>query len=85
MFLDKYNPEQFEIIGQGGSPELFEPTKQYINPLRHSKDGTVPASEINGILVYPASEGHIPKIYYTADNIDYKLIQPYTRILIKRI
>ena len=84
-FLDKYNPEQFEIIGQGGSPELFVPTKQYTNPLRHSKDGIVPASEINGILVYPASEEHIPKIYYTADNIDYRLIQPYTRILIKRI
>ena len=84
-FLDKYNPEQFDIIGQGGSPELFVPTKQYINPLRHSKDGTVPASEINGILVYPIFEERIPKIYYTADNIDYKLIQPYTRILIKRI
>jgi len=85
LFLDKYNPEQFKIIGQGGSPELFVPTKQYTNPLRHSKDGIVPASEINGILVYPTFEERIPKIYYTADNIDYRLIQPYTRILIKRI
>lgn len=36
-FLDKYNPEQFEIIELGNSRDNFTPNKDYINPKKHKK------------------------------------------------
>ncbi len=40
-FLDKYNPEQFEIIELGNSRDNFTPNKDYINPKKHTKDGRI--------------------------------------------
>ena len=84
-FLDKYNPEQFEIIGLGTSRELYIPTKHYINPRKHFKDGRiVSANEINSTLAYKINKEDVKNVYYVADNVDYYLFQPYARILIKK-
>ncbi len=84
-FLDKYNPDQFEIIGLGTTRNLYTPTKTYINPKKYFKDGrVVPANEINSTLAYPITINQIKNVYYTADNVDKILFQPYARILIRR-
>ena len=83
-FLDKYNPEQFEIIGLGTSREHYTPTKTYINPVKCFSDGRIKtANEINSTLVYPIKKEEIKKVYYKAENSDKLLFQPYARILIK--
>lgn len=84
-FLDKYCPEQFEIVGLGTTRDLYTPTKTYINPKKHFKDGrVVAANEINSTLTYPISKSEIKSVYYVADNVDGFLFQPYARILIKK-
>lgn len=84
-FLDKYNPEQFEIIGLGTSKELYTPIKQYKNPKKYFSDGRiVSANEINSTLAYKIDKTVIKNVYYKADNIDYLLFQPYARILIRK-
>lgn len=80
-FLDKYNPEQFEIIALGNL-NGFVPDKVYVNPKSHIK-GQVSTNEmINSVLTLKGKDkkGN----YYTADNIDYHVFAPYARILIKR-
>jgi hypothetical protein len=85
-FLDKYNPEQFEILGITSGRDEFEaiPTKRYINPKQINRDG----SETNGSKANTRATlllSQIPKgIYYTADNSDGPLRILYARILIKR-
>lgn len=84
-FLDKYNPEQFEIVGMTSGRDEFEatPTKKYINPKQHNEDGTI----TNGSKANTSSTIlHITKpdgVYYTADNADGFLKVLYTRFLIK--
>lgn len=85
-FMDKYNPEQFEIIGLGTSKDLYTPTKQYINPKKKFTDGrVVSANEINSTLCYKIKFSDVKNVYYTAENIDYIVFQPYARILVQRI
>lgn len=81
-FLDKYNPEQFEIVALGNSRENFKPNKNYINAKKVLKDGSVQnGNAINCVLAINSKEK--PKsVYYISDNSDY-LIAPYARILIK--
>lgn len=80
-FLDKYCPEQFEILFLGnlnGFPTL----KTYINPKSHIK-GVIKSNEmINAVLTLKGEDkkGN----FYTADNIDYTVYAPYARILIRR-
>ena len=84
-FLDKYNPNQFEIVGLGTSRYLYTPTKTYINPRKYFKDGrVVSANEINSTLTYKIEKKDIKNVYYVADNVDYFLFQPYARVLIKK-
>jgi hypothetical protein len=84
-FLDKYNPEQFEIVGLTSGRDEFEcvPSKKYINPLQHNTNKTV----INGSKANTRATlklNDIPTdIYYTADNADGPLSIVYARILIK--
>ncbi|MBX7156153.1 MAG: adenine-specific methyltransferase EcoRI family protein [Bacteriodetes bacterium] len=81
-FLDKYNPDQFEIIGLGNSRENFTPNKDYINPYKVLKDGQKKnGNAINCVL---AIETNVKpnEIHYTSSNSRY-LIAPYARILIK--
>jgi hypothetical protein len=83
-FLDKYNPDQFEIVGLGNSRDNFTPTKEYLNPQKVLKDGKkVNGGAINCVLTIKSSKKPVDVIYYTSDNTKY-LIAPYARILIKR-
>lgn len=84
-FLDKYNPEQFEIIELGNSRDNFTPTKDYINPKKHLKNGKIMAGgAINCVLAIEQNTKPTDTIYYTSDNSKY-LVPPYARILIKRV
>ena len=83
-FLDKYNPDQFEIIALGNSRDNFTPNKDYVNPIKHLKNGEeMNGGAINCVLAIEEEEKPVGKIYYTADNAKY-LVPPYARILIKR-
>ena len=82
-FLDKYNPEQFEIAGLGNSRDNFTPTKDYVNAKKVLKDGKiVNGNAINCVLAISRDEKPIGEIYYTSDNSSY-LVAPYARILIR--
>ena len=82
-FLDKYNPEQFEIIALGNSRENFTPTKDYINPKKVMKNGKiVNGGAINCVLAIEVEDKPEGTIYYISDNSKY-LIPPYARILIR--
>lgn len=84
-FLDKYNPDQFKIVGLTSGRDEFEctPSKKYINPLQHNLNKTV----INGSKANTRATiklNGIPQdIYYTADNANGPLAIVYARILIK--
>ena len=83
-FMDKHNPDQFEIIGLGNSRDNFTPNKDYINPKKHTKDGKiVNGGSINCVLTLETDKQPNGMVYYTSDNSKY-LIPPYARILIKR-
>lgn len=82
-FLDKYCPEQFEIIELGNSRENFTPSKDYINPRKHMKNGRiVSGGAINCVLAIEYENEPEGIVYYTSDNSKY-LVPPYARILIK--
>nr|WP_246059000.1 adenine-specific methyltransferase EcoRI family protein [Campylobacter troglodytis] len=83
-FLDKYNPEQFEILALGNSRDNFTPTKDYISPKKHLKNGSVVnGGAINCVLALETDKLPFNQIYYTSENSKY-LLPPYARILIKR-
>ena len=71
-FLDKYNPDQFEILGLTSGRNEFEavPTKRYKNPVQINKNGSM----CNGSKANTRATlllDHIPNdIYYIADNAD---------------
>ncbi len=85
-FMDKFNPDQFEILGINAGRDEFElrPSKRYINPIQHNKDG----SKTNGSKANTRSTltlNSIPNgIYYTAENADKPFTITYARIFIKR-
>lgn len=82
-FLDKFNPNQFELIGLGNSRENFTPTKDYINAKKVLKDGKiVNGNAINCVLAIKREDRPIGEIYYTSDNTPF-LVAPYARILIR--
>lgn len=81
-FLDKYSPDQFEILGLGNGAELFGPSKLYENAVMHKDGKESNGLAINRVLVYPAKGNE--KVYYTASNSSIKLFAPYARLLIKR-
>lgn len=86
-FLDKWDPEQFEIIGLGNGESLFTPSKHYPGAILHYPNGNILNGEsILGRVLAIKHEGTPPnKAYYTADNVTGWLSSPYTRMLIKRI
>jgi len=81
-FLDKYNPEQFEIVGItktwfGGA------SKVYPNQIQVSTDGTrSEVSKLNDGATLKIKTPPKSKTYYIVD--DELFIQLYARILIKR-
>ena len=84
-FLNKYNPNQFEIVGMTSGRDEFEatPIKKYKNPKQINEDGSITngskANTSSTILWNNKPEG----VYYTADNADGYLKVLYTRFLIK--
>lgn len=83
-FLNCYNPKQFEIIALGNSRENFTPCKDYVNPIKHLKNGEeVPGGAINCVLAIEVEQKPENIVYYTSDNVPY-IIAPYARILIRR-
>ena len=87
-FMDKYCPEQFEILGiTSGRKEFSEkawPIKRYENAMQHNPDGSI----VNGSKANTRATillDHTPsEIYYTADNADGPMKIMYARILIRR-
>lgn len=82
-FLNKYNPEQFEIVGIAKAP-LGSPSKTYPRQTQVSKNGT--RSEVTKLNDGPAIKVATPpqgETYYIVDG-EY-FVQTYARILIRRI
>ena len=83
-FLDKLNPNQFELIALGNSRDNFTPSLDFINPKKVLKDGSIrDGGAINCVLALEADSAPVGKIYYTSDNFKY-LVAPYARIIIRR-
>lgn len=84
-FLDKYNPDQFEIVGMTSGRDEFEatPTKKYLNPKQINEDGSITngsKANTSSTIRYTNRESGI---CYTADNVDGYLKVLYTRFLIR--
>ncbi len=84
-FLDKYCPEQFEIVGLTSGRDEFEciPSKKYKNPMQHNPNGSVSNGSKANTRATIKINGTPTDIYYTADNADRPLLIVYARILIK--
>jgi hypothetical protein len=83
-FLDKHDPEQFDIVALGNSRQNFTPNKTYVNAKKILKDGGVlNGNAINSVLAISQQTKPVDTVYYTSDNSDY-IIAPYARVLIKR-
>ncbi len=84
-FLDKYNPQQFEIVGLTSGRDEFEctPSKKYKNPKQHNPDGSVSNGSKANTRATIRLDSIPTAIYYTADNADGPLSIVYARILIK--
>ncbi|MCD8313456.1 MAG: adenine-specific methyltransferase EcoRI family protein [Bacteroidales bacterium] len=88
-FLDKYNPDQFEILGLTSGRNEFDksawPTKRYLNPLQINRDGsTTNGSKANTRATILLDKVPSNAIYYTADNADRPFEIVYARILIRK-
>lgn len=84
-FLDKYNPDEFEIVALGNSRDNFTPNKDYESPLKHKKNGdVVNGGAINCVLAIAYFKQPINTIYYTTSNNSNYLVPPYARILIRK-
>lgn len=84
-FMTKYSPDQFEIVGETSGRKDFGkeawPTIIYENAKQHSKGKITTGSKVN---TGPELRVDDPKgTYYTADNVPYKLVRLYDRILIR--
>ena len=85
-FLEKYCPEQFEILGITlGNTVDYEMTTIYENAIQHNKNGsTQGGSKVNTRAAICVKEKPEDTVYYTADNADGYLISVYPRILIRK-
>ncbi len=84
-FLDKYSPEQFNIVGLTSGRDEFEcrPSKKYRNPKQHNPNGSVSNGSKANTRSTLKLEEKPTGIYYTADNADGPLSIVYARILIQ--
>jgi hypothetical protein len=85
-FVDKYNPDQFEILGMTSGRHEFEarPTKRYSNAVQIQPDGR----ESNGgkvntgpalLVAQPPAKATV----YVADDVDGYLVRTYMRIVVR--
>ena len=84
-FLDKYNPDQFEILGWTRGVDEFEayPSKRYVNPKQIKPDGVVSNGGKLNTGPNMVRRTKPPNTYYTADNARGYLEQLYMRIIIR--
>lgn len=85
-FMDKYCPEQFEIIDitKAGAGNKKTKTKEYPKQIQVDKNGKrTEVTKLNDGAVIEINEEPIDKTYYIVDGAMY--IQTYPRILIRRI
>ena len=81
-FLDKYNPEQFEILGITKT-WFGMATKTYPDQIQVDKNGSEKrVSKLNDGAVLEVPQPPVGKTYYRVDGKTY--IQTYPRILIRR-
>jgi hypothetical protein len=85
-YLDKYNPEQFEILGITlGNTVDYPMSILYENAMQHNKDGTTKGgSKVNTRATLKQTNIPVDTVYYTADNADGYLIAIYPRIIIRK-
>ena len=85
-YLDKHNPEQFEILGITlGTTVDYEMTAIFKNAVQHNKDGTTQGGgKVNTRAAICVKDRPTGTVYYTADNADGYLLSIYPRILIRR-
>jgi hypothetical protein len=87
-FLDKFNPEQFEILGLTTGryefDKLAHPIKRYVNSIQINPDGSeANGSKANTRATFLNKQKPI-STYYVADDCNGYLTIVYARILIKR-
>ena len=83
-FMDKYNPEQFEVIDitKAAAGSLLTKTKEYPKQIQIDKDGKQSVvTKLNDGAVIAVSVPPVKKTYYIVDKVMY--IQTYPRILIR--
>lgn len=85
-FINKYNPNQFKILGITSGREEFEsvPTKKYTNPKQINKDGSIVSGSKANTRATLLLSKKPNKTYYTAQNADGPLKILYARIIIQR-
>lgn len=88
-FLDKYNPDQFEILGMTKTPICYENAakarrvKTYIDVVQVSRDGKESSgNKVNDGSAIVVSEQPEDSTYYVAPGVEGYLIAQYPRILI---
>lgn len=84
-FLDKYNPDQFTIVGLTSGRDEFEcrPSKRYVNPKQHNPNGTIGNGSKANTRATLILDEEPDAIFYTAENSDGPLAIVYARILIE--
>lgn len=85
-FLDKYNPEQFEILGLTTGTDEFEarPTRRYLNArqiLPNDKESS--GGKVNTGPALVVAERPAKTTVYTADDVDGYLVRTYMRIIVR--
>jgi hypothetical protein len=84
--MDKYNPDQFELLGltSGRDEFIARPTKRYSNPKQYTNGKVSNGGKVNTHANILYKEKPVGKTYYTADGVDGYLVSVYDRILIRK-
>ncbi|MUK02814.1 modification methylase [Vibrio cholerae] len=85
-FLDKYNPDQFEILGWTRGRDEFEihPSKRYTNARQVKADGKqTSGGKVNTGPTLLVTERPAKGTVYIADGVEGYLIQTYMRIIVR--
>ncbi len=85
-FLDKYNPDQFEILGwtRGRDEFAARPSKRYVNARQVKPDGTESSGgKVNTGPTLLVARRPATGTVYVADGVDGYLVQTYMRIIVR--
>lgn len=85
-FLDKYSPDQFEILGWTRGREEFEawPTKRYVKARQIKPDGTESnGGKVNTGPTLLVAQRPAKGTVYLADGVEGYLMQTYMRIIVR--